>query len=281
MSDTEIRIAADDRPMLQPRTTAISRGWPIAIGALLIALGGAGYYFWRQAQEAPAPVAPAGPAETPPKASGPGVEHPIEAPAHADAPLPPLAESDAAAREALSTLLGAATFEALFRPQELIRNIVATIDNLPRRTLAQRLIPVKPVPGIFKVTSRDGAMTPSADNAARYAPYVKAMDALDATKLVAFYVRLYPLFQQAYADLGYPSRYFNDRVFEAIDDLLATPDAPAKVALTQPKVLYEYADPALADLSAGQKALLRMGPENEAKVKAKLAEIKRALSRGN
>ena len=48
----------------------------------------------------------------------------------------------------------------------------------------------------------------------------------------------------------------------------------------QPKVLYDYADPALADLSAGQKMLLRMGPENEAKVKAKLREIKRALSRG-
>jgi hypothetical protein len=134
---------------------------------------------------------------------------------------------------------------------------------------------------MFKATGRDGAVAIGADNAARYAPYVKAMDAVDTTKLVALYVHLYPLFQQAYVDLGYPSGYFNDRVFEVIDDLLATPDAPRSVALTQPKVLYEYADPALNDLSAGQKVLLRMGPENEAKVKAKLSEIKRALARGN
>jgi hypothetical protein len=33
-------------------------------------------------------------------------------------------------------------------------------------------------------------------------------------------------------------------------------------------------------MSAGQKILVRMGPENEAKVKAKLREIKRALTRG-
>ena len=107
-----------------------------------------------------------------------------------------------------------------------------------------------------------------------------AMEAVDSAKLVALYVRLYPLFQEAYAELGYPSRYFNDRLFEVIDHLLATPDVQGSVALVQPKVLYEYADPALQDLSAGQKILVRMGGENEAKVKAKLREIKRALTRG-
>jgi len=184
-------------------------------------------------------------------------------------------------REALSALLGGSAFDALFRPQELIRNIVATIDNLPRKQVALRLVPVKPVPGAFRIAGHDGAVAIAPDNAARYTPYVKAMDAVDATKLVALYVHLYPLFQQAYVDLGYPSRYFNDRLFEVIDHLLATPDAPSTVAVVQPKVLYEYADPALADLSAGQKILLRMGPENEARVKAKLRDIKRALSRGN
>ena len=285
MSETDIHIAADDRPMVQPRTTGIRWGWPLAIGALLIAAGGAGYYLWqRQASPEVASTATApSPAQqpAPQAASGSSVEHPIDGAGAAGTPLPALAESDGAMREALSGLFGASTFDALFRPQELVRNIVATVDNLPRKNVALRLIPVKPVPGPFRVGGRDGELAISADNAARYAPYVKAMDAVDSAKLVAVYVRLYPLFQQAYADLGYPSRYFNDRVFEVIDHLLATPDAPGTVALTQPKVLYEYADPALADLSAGQKILLRMGPENEAKVKAKLRELKRALSRGN
>ena len=76
---------------------------------------------------------------------------------------------------------------------------------------------------------------------------------------------------------GYPSRYFNDRVFEVIDHLLAAPDLSGPIALTQPKVLYEFADPALQDLSAGQKILVRIGPDNEAKVKAKLREIRKLL----
>jgi len=49
------------------------------------------------------------------------------------------------------------------------------------------------------------------------------------------------------------------------------------VALTQPGVLYEYADPKIEALSAGQKALIRMGGDNATFVKHKLREIRAAL----
>jgi len=42
-------------------------------------------------------------------------------------------------------------------------------------------------------------------------------------------------------------------------------------------VLYAYADPDLEARSAGQKIMMRMGADNEAKVKAKLRELRRAL----
>jgi len=170
--------------------------------------------------------------------------------------------------------------EELFQPQDIIRRFVASTDNLPRKTVAQRLMPLKPVPGALRTTGPEGGVVIGPDNAARYTPYVRALEAVDSAKLVAIYVRFYPLFQQAYADLGYPSRYFNDRVFEVIDNLLAAPDIKGPITLTQPKVLYEFADPALQDLSAGQKMLVRMGPDNEAKVKTKLRELKQALTRG-
>jgi len=285
MSETNIQIAADDRPLLRPPQHAVRWGI-VALGALLIAIGGAAYYLWQrqpasQVAVSPPVAAPAAPAAAPGTAE-PRIEHPVEAAAAAPGPLPlpALGESDAAVGEALASIFGTSTFDALFRPQELVRNVVATIDNLPRRNVALRLMPLKPVPGSFRVSGGDGSVAIGADNAARYSPYVHAMEAVDSARLVALYVRLYPLFQQAYADLGYPSRYFNDRVFEVIDHLLATPEAPPSIALVQPRVLYDYADPALADLSAGQKILLRMGPDNEARVKAKLREIKRALSRG-
>jgi hypothetical protein len=46
----------------------------------------------------------------------------------------------------------------------------------------------------------------------------------------------------------------------------------------QPKVVWEYADPRLEALPAGQKVLLRMGPENADRVKARLAAIRRLVA---
>jgi hypothetical protein len=286
MAHPEFEVSADDRPLFQPAKPSVPWAALVAIALIVGAIAGGAYYLWQRQTappSAPSVTAPAAAPQPAPPASvePPRIEHPVEqagAPP-APTPLPALDDSDGLLHEALVGIFGAATVDALLRPQDFVRNVVATIDNLPRKSIALRLSPLKPVPGAFRVSGPEGALV-AGDNAARYAPYVRAMEAIDSAKLVAIYVRLYPLFQQAYTDLGYPSRYFNDRVFEAIDDLLAAPEARGPLALTQPKVLYEYADPALQGLSAGQKIMVRMGPENEAKVKAKLREIKRALTRG-
>lgn len=282
MTKSDLEIATDDRPLFRPSKPRMQWGFPLLLGAI-IAAAGVIYYFWqlRVEPQPPAPTPASTPQATPQPNAAPRIEHPIEvAGAPAAAPLPALAESDSSLQEALAGLFGGASFDLLFHPQDVVRHFVAAIDNLPRKTVAQRIMPIKPVTGAFRTSGPEGSTVVGPENAARYTPYVRALEAVDSAKLVALYVRFYPLFQQAYAELGYPSRYFNDRVFEVIDHLLATPDVRGPIALVQPKVMYEYADPALQDLSAGQKMLVRMGPENEAKVKAKLRELKKALSRG-
>ena len=282
MTKPDLEITTDDRPLFRPSKPPMQWGFPLLLGAI-IAAAGVIYYIWqlRVEPQAPASTPASTPQVAPQSNAAPRIEHPIEvAGAPAAAPLPALAESDSALQEALAALFGAASFDLLFHPQDVVRHFVAAIDNLPRKTVAQRIMPIKPVTGAFRTSGPEGSTIVGPHNAARYAPYVRALEAVDSAKLVALYVRFYPLFQQAYAELGYPSRYFNDRVFEVIDHLLATPDVRGPIALVQPKVMYEYADPALQDLSAGQKMLVRMGPENEAKVKAKLRELKKALSRG-
>jgi hypothetical protein len=126
-----------------------------------------------------------------------------------------------------------------------------------------------------------------ADNGSRYTPYVLLIETVDLRRAAATYARLYPLFQRAYEELGYPNRYFNDRVVEVIDQLLATPEAGERLSvhpaantgtLHPTRVLYEFDDPALQSLTAGQKMLLRMGPVNERRTKAKLAELRRLLT---
>ena len=49
----------------------------------------------------------------------------------------------------------------------------------------------------------------------------------------------------------------------------------------RPWVRYEYVDPALETLSAGQKILLRMGPENARQLKAKLREFRQRVAGSN
>jgi len=90
---------------------------------------------------------------------------------------------------------------------------------------------------------------------------------LDMKQVADVYLRFYPLFQGAYQDLGYPTGYFNDRLVQVIDVLLATPQALGPIELVRPNVMYTYADPALEARPAGQKLLIRMGPENAALAK--------------
>lgn len=51
------------------------------------------------------------------------------------------------------------------------------------------------------------------------------------------------------------------------------------VPSTRPWVRYEFADPELQNLSAGQKILIRMGPAHERRLKQKLGELRANLVR--
>ena len=278
----------DDGPLDRPFDPRARRPRRPLLGlaiAVLVVAGAAGLVVWQQRQAAVPTVAtvpaapPSAPAIAPQPNVTPAVRHPIEAVTPpGPTPLPSLADSDASMREAIAGLITAKAFEQLVQSDHFVRRFVATVDNLPRTTLSADMRPVKPAPGAFTTIGPDGSRQIGLDNASRYAAYVGVLAALDARQAAAVYVRHYPLFQQAYQELGYPGGYFNDRLVDAIDNALATPDVGGAVALTQPKVLYEYADPTLQSLSAGQKAHVRMGPENAAKVKAKLRELRRLIA---
>ncbi|MGH8259897.1 MAG: DUF3014 domain-containing protein, partial [Steroidobacteraceae bacterium] len=238
---------------------------------------GALYYFY--SVRGPVPVAAPPPAHAAPAPAEPAVEHPVPSGTQSSAPpLPALNDSDQPLATALTGIPGDAGLTKFLVPDNLIRHVVATVDNLPRKKVAVALRPIKPIPGQFEVTGTADHLTLSPDNYKRYAPLVDVVKAVDAKQLAAVYFRFYPLFQQAYEDLGYPTEYFNDRVIQVIDHLLETPDVKGPIELVQPNVMYEYADPKLEALSAGQKTLIRMGPDNAAIIKGKLRELRDLLA---
>jgi hypothetical protein len=240
----------------------------------LLALGAVIGHFWRESQKLPPPE-PESPTASAPAAE-PAIRHPIKSVETSEEPLPPLAESDSTLRDALTALLGSELPEFVYL-KDMVARMVVTLDNLPRDYVAPRLMPVKPASGL-PITIKSGdnlALSPK--NAERYRPYVRLVEAIPTSASIALYARFYPLFQEQYENLGYPGKYFNDRVVEVIDHLLATPEIEEPLDLIQPRVLYEFADPKLQKLSAGQKILLRMGPANQRKLKSKLREIRDEL----
>ncbi|MDX1517953.1 MAG: DUF3014 domain-containing protein [Woeseiaceae bacterium] len=194
-------------------------------------------------------------------------------------PLPALDDSDGYFLLALTDIFGREV-EVLIVKDGLIDRFVATIDNLPRRHVAEKVRPVGRLPDEFVVTENDGDGPVFIDpaNYRRYDGLVARIAGADIDAIVDTYRRFYPLFQESYERLGYPNAYFNDRVVEVIDHLLETPQPEAPLSLTQPNVLYEYADRDLEALSAGQKLLLRMGPDNAAAVREFLRALRERIT---
>lgn len=269
--------------------------WPWLI--VVVVVVGAGWWLFRQnmpqdtpAEETPASAAsPAAPASsTAPAQQTPQIQHPIAdavaddaETADAAAPaLPALGDSDGGAWDALAQAAGTAPGLDLLLRDRLIPRLVVMIDNLTLPSLSQRAMAIKPVPGKLAVEQADTATTIAASNAQRYAPYVQAFTQADPTTLVRAYKRFYPLFQQAYVDLGYTNGYFNDRLVAVIDHLLQAPEPAQPPALElDAKGRYRYVDPVLEGLSVGQKALVRLGPEQERAVKVQLKAMRAALTR--
>ncbi len=265
------------------RRQASTGSW-IAAAIVVIVLIGAGVWLVRRAmqpEEASPPTEEMAAPATSRSAAAP-IQHPIAqvetTPAGAStAPLPALDQSDNEVLAALQRLAGDSELSLLLVRPQIINRIVASIDAMPGRSLGGIMMPARPPKGAFVTGEMDGQTVIGEANAARYAPYMAIVEQVDPQALVAWYVHAYPLFQQAYEHLGYPHRYFNDRLIVVIDDLLAAPEPAESPALAPSKGQYVFADPALEARSAGQRLLLRTGPANEAKIKAKLRTIRGLL----
>ncbi len=193
--------------------------------------------------------------------------------------LPPLHKSDEYFKLEIVNLFSP-SIENLLAQSRIIERIVATVDNVPRTHVSERIRPIGKVSNNFLADGQDGIGTYSisADNYKRYDAIITLASSVDMEQVVEVYRRYYPLFQNAYMDLGYPDGYFNDRLVEVIVHLIATPDVKEPVLLVRPHVLYEYRDPALAALSSGQKLMVRMGSAHSTQIKIKLRELHRLIT---
>jgi Protein of unknown function (DUF3014) len=253
----------------------------VGVAAAVVVIAAGTWFYLHNRHPLPSvPVAAQMPA-APAPAAEPAIQHPLpegrEIPA-LKGPVPALADSDPSLSDALKALIGEGAVKDYLRPESIVRHLVVTIDNLPRQKIAVEKRPTNDAAGTFLAKGDELHATLDPQNFARYQPMVAVISKLDMQQVAAVYVHFYPLFQEAYQDLGYPNGYFNDRLVQVIDSLLATPQPAAPIQLVRPNVMYTFADPALESRPAGQKLLIRMGPDNAAAVKAKLTELRAAIT---
>jgi hypothetical protein len=256
----------------------------IGITLALVAAGGGMWWYLKRPVVEPVPTAITEPVADAPvvPVAPPAIRHPLDLPAErpADAAAAAPVEPDALAAAGLAEVFGSEIAQWLV-PDQLMRRLVATTDNLARNTRSESLRPVRAPAGAMVVdratvdaTVGTERITLAPANAARYDAAVALLAKTDMEVAADVYRRLYPQLQRAWEQLGYPDRYFNDRVVEVIDNLLATPEPAGPLLLEQPKVLYRFADADMEARSAGQKLLLRMGVDHARTVKAKLTEFR-------
>jgi hypothetical protein len=274
----------DDTPPRKPSA--------LFVAAFVVLLAAAAWFYFRD--PAPVPLTPQTtqePAE-PGIGSQPLVRHPLpESPAesvedgeatvsplaeHLPAELPDLEASDTAIEGLANYLIANPELAEMLVTADAVRRLVATVDSLDGDSLPLNHLAAEPPAGRFLVLERAGEVQLDERNFARYERHVALLAWLDPNEFAQAYAHFYPLFQEAWDDLG-KGGYFNDRLIEVIDLLLATPVASTPLQLEQPSVAYIHADPELEAWSSGRKLLLRMGPENAAAVKARLQAFRAAL----
>lgn len=221
--------------------------------------------------------APAVASTTPPPVQHPISQAQVNPAAASTVPLPALDDSDAPVRDAIARL-GGSGMRSLLASSALIPRAVAAVNALSGKSLPANVLPVHAPKGSFKTTTSGGDTVTDTD---RYMPYVQPFEQADTQAMVAWYVHYYPLFEQAWQQLGVPQKSFNDRLVTVIDHLLATPDLKQPAKLVADGGVYRFADADLESRSIGQKLLLRLGPADEAKVKAKLRAIRTAITGEN
>ena len=254
------------------------RAFGILIAVVLLIPAAAGFLAYRFLRGHEPPAAP--------QTSEPIAEAPPTAPPVAVEPtVPPRADlsgvdsSDAFFRKLAQRLSANPTWVKWLLNDRLVRRFVAAVDNVAEGRTPKAHLGFLAPKGDFRARESAGRATVDPATYHRYDAVADTVASLDAAGCVELYRETRPLFTQAYRDLGYPDRNFDDTLRKAIHVLLATPEPRGDLRLEHAVKSWKLADPDYEALSPAQKQLMRFGNENVAKIKRKLREVEESLGR--
>ena len=232
-----------------------------------------------QPQTEPAVAAASDPIIEPPPVEV-TIEDPVieEAPESTTIQLPALNASDAFVFNELSGIPNGTAVISLLAQDQIVRKFVVFVENVSRGEYPQTGVPYKPLGVEMPVRNiDDNLFVMEASAHERFNEIVDTFTSLDTDAAFALYRLLSPLFQQAYAEIGFRDQSFDDTLRSAISNVLRAEEVEGPFQLVKPSVMYLYADASIENLQEVHKLLIRMGPDNTAKIKARLQDFSERL----
>jgi hypothetical protein len=189
-----------------------------------------------------------------------------------------LPESDSRVRELAGRLSGEPELAKWLQEKDLVRRFTAAVNNIAEGASPRMVLGFLAPTGGFEVTRDRGKPTTIDPRSyARYDTVARVFGSLDAQAAGSVYRELKPLIDQAHREIAPPGQTFDGTFSRAIQHLLSVPIPEGPVEVQPRGALYAYASPELEGLSAAQKHLLRMGPQNMKTLQDKLRELQSAL----
>jgi hypothetical protein len=274
------------RRLLSRRRRSRKSASGAAVAALLLL--GLAAIFWQRWRDdgAPEPQTPPQPspqvleqaeAGAPPRTAASEASPESAVVAISTEPLPPLEASDTFVRTAAREVSRHPSLARWLAQEDLIRIFVVSVDNIAEGLTPRKHLRFLRPQAKFLVSGSGSNLRIDPSGYRRYDRIADVVSSLDAEGCAELYFRLEPLIQRSYHELGYPGLDFDDRLGQAIAELIAVPFAPEAPALVEEVLRYEFADPDLEALSDAQKHLLRMGPRNVKRIQRKLRELAQAV----
>ena len=195
-------------------------------------------------------------------------------------PPPTLETSDEELRERLADVSDSSMLDSALVNDNLVERGTALVDSFSRGVVMPKLLPLPAPEGAFAVTETDGVVTIDPAGYERYNDHAATIEALDTATLVETFHRFRPLLEETYASLGYDADDFDNALIRALDRVLDTPEIDAAIPVEKHEAVYRFADPDLEQRPGVQKQMLRMGPDNIARVKRQARALRDALLAG-
>ncbi|WP_317928669.1 DUF3014 domain-containing protein [Halioxenophilus sp. WMMB6] len=192
-------------------------------------------------------------------------------------PLPALAESDAVVRDYFVPLSENVNYRLLWQADNLIERWVTVISGASRGSLIGGILSFQQPAGAFPVTTRNGHIYLDEKGYQRFQPIVATLINLKPEALVAGFHRFRPLLEESFGFLGYPAKDFDKCLITLLDEVINAPIFVGPIELNSTSVLYTFAEPELEELTALEKQLIRMGPENTSQLQRYAKTVRNLL----